>query len=608
MDADKTVPGLPASRSLSDEHRTGKRSGSPAGNAENSPQRARHPALPWIAALRATGLADDAVAAALTQHCRREPPSRHPLAWLCEALAKYSAKTLPSQELLATVATYCGLQLGEIDRLHLDAATAGRTIPSGFARHHGLLVLSLDDDEAVIACSDPFRVDEWLGELRAALNRRIVPVLAPPQRIHSQIDELYSLHHSLLGAGRDRRLPSAPEAPLLTLPGSAEIDSERHTEVICNWLLRSAVEEQASDIHMEPRGKYSRVRLRIDGSLHTLYRLPSAVALAVCSRLKILAEMDVAECRRPQDGRIRTRLANGEELELRLATLPTAGGEKLVARLLNPQRLLQDLSDLGMDAELLSRWEQITARRSGIALVTGPTGSGKSTTLYAALRRFAGGEYNICTVEDPIEIVSPEFNQTRVRPDLGLDFAACIRALLRQDPDIIMVGEIRDGETAHMAVQAALTGHLVFATLHTGDSVSAIARLLDLGVPAYLLRATLNGVIAQRLLRRICPHCARPAAVDPALWEVLSPTPPPSSLPHARGCPQCRHCGRLGRLAIFELLSVSDSLRTQIGSDATPAQLRQLALQEGSLSPLSEVAAEQVRRGRISIAEAISAL
>jgi general secretion pathway protein E len=270
--------------------------------------------------------------------------------------------------------------------------------------------------------------------------------------------------------------------------GGRSLDAnDRHIVTIVDWLWHYAFEQRASDIHLEPRRDTGAVRFRIDGVLHTVYQVPAPVMAAMTSRIKLLGRMDVVEKRRPQDGRVKTRMADGREVELRLSTLPTAFGEKLVMRIFDPEVLQRSFGDLGFAPEDLTRWKRMTAQPNGIVLVTGPTGSGKTTTLYATLREMATDEVNVCTVEDPIEMVEPAFNQLQVQTGIDLGFAEGIRALMRQDPDIIMVGEIRDLATAEMAVQAALTGHLVLATLHTNDAPSAITRLLDLGVPACLL-------------------------------------------------------------------------------------------------------------------------
>ena len=370
-------------------------------------------------------------------------------------------------------------------------------------------------------------------------------------------------------------------------------------------MLRYAFEQRASDIHVEPRRDEANVRLRIDGILHSVYQMPAQIGAAMVSRFKALGRMDVAEKRQPQDGRLKTRSPQGREVELRLSTLPTAFGEKLVARIFDPEVLQKDFAELGLTATDLETWQRMTARREGIVLVTGPTGSGKTTTLYSTLRALASDQVNLCTVEDPIELIEPAFNQVQVQHGIGLDFAAGMKSLLRQDPDIIMVGEIRDRETADMAVQAALTGHLVVSTLHTNDAPSAITRLLELGVPAYLLRATLVGVMAQRLTRTLCPHCKTAETPDPAAWqEFIAPfdAPPPGQVYQAQGCERCRDTGYLGRAGVYEVLELNESQRAEILADMALEPWRQQAWQAG-LTPLRLAGAQRVAAGLTTLEE-----
>jgi len=379
---------------------------------------------------------------------------------------------------------------------------------------------------------------------------------------------------------------------------------------LVDWLLQYAFGQRASDIHLEPRREQGNIRFRIDGILHQVYQLPPPVMNAVTSRIKILGRMDVAERRRPQDGRIKTRTAGGREVELRLSTMPTAFGEKCVMRIFDPDIVVKSFAQLGFSPREERAWEDMIKRPNGIVLVTGPTGSGKTTTLYSTLKYLARPELNVCTVEDPIEMVSPEINQMQVQPNIGLTFAQGIRTLLRQDPDIIMVGEIRDLEAAQMAIQAALTGHLVLSTLHTNDAPSAITRLLDLGIPYYLIQSTLVGIMAQRLVRNLCPHCKESAPLDETLWDsLLHPwtIDKPDTLAVPQGCVECRHTGYLGRSGIFELLAVTANLRRLFRADPDNVQIRQQASQEGML-PLRISAAYQVAAGVTTIEEVLKVL
>ena len=374
-----------------------------------------------------------------------------------------------------------------------------------------------------------------------------------------------------------------------------------------------AFEQRASDIHIEPRREMGLVRFRIDGVLHQVYQIPMSVLNAMTSRIKILGRMDVVEKRRPQDGRIKTRTADGEEIELRLSTLPTAFGEKLVMRIFDPEVLVRDFGELGFNDEDKTRWTQMTGKPNGIILVTGPTGSGKTTTLYSTLKQLATPEVNVCTIEDPIEMIEASFNQVQVQQNIDMTFAAGVRALMRQDPDIIMVGEIRDSETADMAVQAALTGHLVLSTLHTNDAPTAVTRLLDLGMPSYLLNATLLGVMAQRLVRTLCPHCKQAVPMsrkeDEDMWEgLVAPwkSNKPKQLYRPVGCLDCRMTGFMGRVGLYEIMLMTPELRKLITPTTDLAKVRELAYREG-MKPLRISGAMKVAAGLTTLEEVLQA-
>ena len=360
--------------------------------------------------------------------------------------------------------------------------------------------------------------------------------------------------------------------------------NDQHIVNIVDWLLQYAFDQRASDIHIEPRREQGNIRFRIDGVLCQIYELPPAVINAVTSRLKILARMDLAEKRRPQDGRIKTMSPDGVEVELRLATMPTAFGEKLVMRIFDPDVLLRSFENLGLVDDDYERWQSMTQRPNGILLVTGPTGSGKTTTLYSTLKQLATQQVNVCTIEDPIEMVEPAFNQMQVQKKIDLDFASGVRALMRQDPDIIMVGEIRDAETAEMAVQAALTGHLVISTVHTNDAPSAVSRMLELGVPAYLIRATVIGIMAQRLVRTLCEHCKTATTIDSDVWNELTQpwnVAKPNKVFKADGCLECRNTGYYGRQGLYEILPLSRDLSQLVVDDLNLDELRQCGMREG---------------------------
>jgi general secretion pathway protein E len=437
-----------------------------------------------------------------------------------------------------------------------------------------------------------------------------VRVLANPRDIERYRKEFFGVSRSVKGAsGTDvTRHPVGLgnlEA-LVELGKSGQIDAnDSHIVHIVDWLLQYAFDQRASDIHLEPRRETGNIRFRIDGVLHQVYQVPALVMTAITSRIKILGRMDVAEKRRPQDGRIKTRSENGRELEMRLSTMPTAFGEKLVMRIFNPDVLLRNFADLGFGAEDARRWEAMVQRPHGIILVTGPTGSGKTTTLYSTLKTLATPQVNVCTVEEPIEMVEPAFNQMQVQHNIGLDFASGIRTLMRQDPDIIMVGEVRDLETAEMAVQASLTGHLVLSTLHTNDAPSAITRLLDIGVPYYLIKATVIGVVAQRLVRSLCPHCKQEVPTDLDLWRSLvNPwkIATPANLWLPKGCLECRNTGYHGRIGLYEILTLDTELRDLITPTFDEQPLRQLANQKG-LRPLRISGALKAASGVTSLDE-----
>jgi general secretion pathway protein E len=440
--------------------------------------------------------------------------------------------------------------------------------------------------------------------------------VASPIDINRYLQEFYGVQRSIQLAqdaktGNDSSAAILNFEQLVELGKSGEVGADdRHVVHIVDWLLQYAFEQRASDIHLEPRRDTGHIRFRIDGLMQKVFELPSPVMTAVTARIKILARMDVAEKRRPQDGRIKTRSATGREVELRISNMPTAFGEKVVMRIFDPDLVVKDFAQLGFSPGETASWRGMVERPHGIVLVTGPTGSGKTTTLYSTLKHLATSELNVCTVEDPIEMVSPEFNQMQVHTAIDLDFAAGVRTLLRQDPDIIMVGEIRDLETAQMAVQASLTGHLVLSTLHTNDAPSAVTRLLDLGVPHYLIQSTLTGVVAQRLVRTLCPHCKRRTTQDREAWTVLThgwEIPLPTQVFEPAGCLECRNTGFMGRTGIYEMMRLSPRLRGLICAQLDLGGFGQAALSEG-MRPLRISAADQVAAGLTTVQEILTVL
>jgi general secretion pathway protein E len=541
-------------------------------------------------------VADAMVAAEAAEQLRKERRyyrgTTHPLVVVAQQKWKKGSTALTLGVLSEWLAKRVGMEYRHIDPLKIDFAGVTEIMSSAYATRFRILPVALTATEAVIATAEP-GVRDWEPELARIIKREIKRVIANPLDIERYQVEFYNLAKSIKGASKTISIPGLSNFEQLVELGRTDrpLDAnDAHVVRVVDWLWQYAFEQRASDIHIEPRRELGIVRFRIDGVLHQVYQIPSPVLAAMTSRIKILARMDVVEKRRPQDGRIKTR-SGEQDVELRIATLPTAFGEKLVMRIFDPEVLVRDFSELGFSQEDQRRWKEMTDRPNGIVLVTGPTGSGKTTTLYSTLKSLATSEVNVCTIEDPIEIIEPAFNQMQVVSAIDLGFAEGVRALMRQDPDIIMVGEIRDLETAEMAVQAALTGHLVLSTLHTNDAPSAIARLLELGVPAYLLNATLNGVMAQRLVRTLCPHCKQALephrAEDKEAWDALvAPwrSRHPARLYRPVGCLECRMTGYMGRLGIYETLLYTTSLKNLVSENADLATLREQAFKEGMKS------------------------
>jgi general secretion pathway protein E len=504
-----------------------------------------------------------------------------------------------------------GLEYHHIDPLKVDFTAITDVMSSAYATRFGILPIEVSVRELVVATTEPYLRD-WEKEIQAIVKKEVRRVIASPVDVARYLVEFYNLARSVKKAAQLR----GPTGDLSSFEQLVELGranrqfdaNDQHIVNIVDWLWQYAFEQRASDIHIEPRRDVGIVRFRIDGVLHQVYQIPMSVLAAMVSRVKILGRMDVVEKRRPQDGRIKTRTADGQEAELRLSTLPTAFGEKLVMRIFDPEVLVRGFSDLGFSDDDQARWKTMSERPNGIILVTGPTGSGKTTTLYSTLKQLATPAVNVCTIEDPIEMVEPAFNQMQVQNVIDLGFAQGVRALMRQDPDIIMIGEIRDLETAEVAIQAALTGHLVLSTLHTNDAPSAITRMLDLGVPPYLLSATMIGVMAQRLVRILCPHCkqAQPASpVEETMWDQLvAPwkSNRPSHFYRPVGCLDCRLTGYLGRVGLYEILMLSPEVKLAISENRDIARIRDLAFREG-MKPLRISGAMKVAAGITTLAE-----
>ncbi len=531
---------------------------------------------------------------------------RHPLTVVAERNwrnAQAPSELLDAERLARWLAQRAGLDYFQIDPLKIDVARVTEVMPYAYADRFQALPVNVTSQEIVVATAEPF-LREWERELSHIQRKPFRRVIANPEDVARYLVEFYAMAKSVFGAerqqgGRDRGGMQSLEQ-LMELGRAGKLDAnDQHVISVVDWLLQYAFEQRASDIHIEPRRDAGNIRFRIDGVLHTVYQLPAAVLAPVTSRLKILGRMDIAEKRRPQDGRIKTRNPDGQEVEMRLSTMPTAFGEKLVMRIFDPEVLLKNFRDLGFDPADEQLWQEMTTQPHGIVLVTGPTGSGKTTTLYSTLKRLASPEVNVCTIEDPIELIEPAFNQMQANPAIDLGFADGVRTLLRQDPDVIMIGEIRDQETAEMAIQAALTGHLVLSTLHTNDAPSSLTRLQDLGVPGYLLHSSLLGIIAQRLLRTLCPACKQPAEVPDAEWNALTRgwrIQKPATAFGAVGCLECRNTGFRGRIGVYEMLRVTPALKELIAGGASPVETRKAALKAG-MRPLRLRGAQKVAEG-----------
>ena len=561
-------------------------------------------------------VADGLVAQADAAEIARSRTQRfeHPLELVADRRLKSLRpphKPLLLDDLVEWLAGKLGVPYQHVDPLKIDLGAVTSTMSNAYAERYRILPVAVDRRTLTVATGEPF-VRSWADELARILKLDIRIVFANPADVRRYIGEFFNLARSMKRAQESSRGDFAIARnfeQLVELGRHGHLDAnDQHVVHIVDWLWQYAFDQRASDIHIEPRRDVGLVRFRIDGVLHQVYAIPTSVLNAVTSRIKLLARMEIVEKRRPQDGRIKTVGTDAQEIELRISTMPTAFGEKIVMRIFSPEVLVRDFEDLGFTADDRSRWEAMTSEPHGIILVTGPTGSGKTTTLYSTLKGLATPEVNVCTIEDPIEMIEPAFNQMQVQPSIGVDFASGVRTLLRQDPDIIMIGEIRDRETGDMAVQAALTGHLVLSTLHTNDAPSAVTRLLDLGVPAYLINSTLLGVMAQRLVRTLCPHCKAPAeAPDEATWgAITSPwrADKPSAAMAARGCLECRMTGYLGRVGLYEIMLMTPSLRRLMTQDADDRSLREQAFRDG-MKPLRVSGAKKVAAGLTSADEVI---
>jgi len=545
--------------------------------------------------------------------CSQAESAQHPLLRLASVSMRRSSdnKALDIETLTQWLAERAGLEYLRIDPLKVDVGKVADTMSAVYAERHKVLPVQVTPTEVVVATAEPF-ITDWVGEVERQSRRSVRRVVASPVEIHRFTAEFFALAKSVRSAMKSGGSNTGASFEQLVELGKTnkQLDANDQSVVqVVDWLWQYAFDQRASDIHLEPRREQGVIRFRIDGVLHPVYQMPMGVLTAMTARIKLLGRMDVVEKRRPQDGRIKTRNPGGDEVEMRISTLPTAFGEKMVMRIFDPDNTVKDLDELGFTPHDAQRWEALVKRPHGIILVTGPTGSGKTTTLYSTLKRVATEEVNVSTVEDPIEMIEPAFNQTQVQPQLDFGFPEGLRALMRQDPDIIMVGEIRDLETAEMAVQAALTGHLVFSTLHTNDAPSAITRLMELGIPPYLINATVLGVLAQRLVRTLCKQCKvrDEAATREALADFVKPWNISGGYKPYKptGCVDCRMTGFQGRMGLYELLVVSEAFKERVNKEPNIDALKRQAITDG-MRPLRLAGALRVAEGLTVMEEVLT--
>lgn len=562
-----------------------------------------------LEALKSSGLLNDDQAKNIAQKSSRN--KHHPLITIANFelsdRRNFKAK-LNIDELTRWLAHYSQLDYLYIDPLKIEIDKITKVLPKAYVGRLKVLPISLDDHQIVIATAEPFELD-WIDEVAGTTKKSVKVVVASPIQIESYLKEFYVVQAAVRRLSNEQELDKKyreQEVNQMRGHGSSALlgKNDQGISGIVDWLFQFAFNERATDIHMEPKQEAGIIRFRIDGTLREVYKFKPEVILPVLSRIKLMSGMKIDEKRRPQDGRIKRELGAGHTIEIRSSTIPTHYGEKLVLRIFDPKMADIGIDDLGIDASDLEMWKNLISHSHGMALVTGPTGSGKSTMLHASLKYLAKPEVNICTAEDPVEIINDSFNQMQINKQIDLTFANAIKAFLRQDPDIIMVGEIRDNETSDMAVQASLTGHMVFSTLHTNNALSAITRLLDLGVAPHLLNATLRTIMAQRLVRLLCPCCKEKVKTPANLWKSLvSPhkVKMPTHVYKAVGCNECKQSGYHGRACVYEMVTLTEKLRETITADV---ELRDLEIAaEGSFTPIRLNGAQRVIDEETSIEE-----
>ncbi len=520
--------------------------------------------------------------------------------------------SITEETVMMEVAAAVGLAFKKIDPLKLELDVVTRTISKAFAIKNMSVPVAIDNGELKVAMVDPFN-SEVLEDIRRVQKLRVTPVISTKSDIIKLIREFFGFKKSIIMAERELATPFVDIGNLeqyAKLGSGTEIETnDKYIQNAVDYLFRYAFEQRASDIHLEPKRDKGIVRLRIDGVLHITYTMPLVVHNAVVSRIKSISRLNIAERRRPQDGRIKLK-DRERDVEVRVSTVPVAFGEKVVLRVLSSEVLFQDIEQLGFTASDLIHYREFLEKPHGIILVTGPTGSGKTTTLYSSLSALASSEKNITTIEDPIEMVCEDYNQIAVQTAIDVTFSSILRNILRQDPDILMIGEIRDQETARNAIQSALTGHLVLSTLHTNDAPSAITRLIDLGVEPFLISSSLLGVVAQRLVRLICENCQEAFTLSGDEFQTLGigtftdMDMDSVDLKRGKGCRRCRGTGYKGRQAVFEVLRITDDIKQLINDRAPAEAIKQQAYSQGMKS-LRDNAITKILKGRTTYTEVL---
>ncbi len=514
-------------------------------------------------------------------------------------------KVITEQQLLDTLAKQLGIPfIRSINDREIPEELI-KKVPTRFAKKYQMLPIGFKNEAVVVVTSDPLNTNV-IDDIRLLLERPVLIASATSSVITEAINRSYDRASTADAAIEDFGNVITDDLALQEPVDLLDSEDEAPIIRLVNSLMFRAVKDRASDIHVEPYEREVAVRLRIDGNLYDILKIPKRLQNSVSSRIKLLGGLNIAEKRLPQDGRIRIKIA-GKDVDLRLSTVPTAHGERIVLRLLDKSAVVLDLSNLGFDAGMLKKMEELISKPYGIILVTGPTGSGKTTSLYAALSKINREDINIITVEDPIEYQLPGIGQIQVNEKIGLTFANGLRSILRQDPDVILIGEIRDRETAEIAVQASLTGHLVLSSIHTNDSCSSVSRLVDMGVEPFLVSTSLIGIVAQRLVRRVCPNCREPhqATAEQLSRLGIEKIPSKATVYRAKGCEQCFHTGYTGRVGIYELLPIDEDLRALILKHPDAVTLRRNAIARG-FKPMRYDGLRKILQGVTTIEEVLS--